>query len=116
MPDTYTPSVDDNGNFIDKIPIITSCGLLCNCGSRKDKIYNSINKFSQHIKCKKHKEWIESLNHNKPNMYADLEKTKAINKSLQQMLTQYEIKITQYETTIQQKDATIHYLTKLKYI
>ena len=102
--DTYQPSIDGNGNYIDKIPIIDSKGILCSCASRKDKIYNSVNKFSQHIKCKKHKEWLDALNKNKANHYIELEKCKEIVKSQQQILTQYEIKM-------QQKDLTIQYLT-----
>ena len=63
-----------------------------------------MNKFSQHIKCKKHKEWLDALNKNKANHYIELEKCKEIVKSQQQILTQYEIKM-------QQKDLTIQYLT-----
>jgi len=37
-PDIYMPSIDELGNYVDKIP---SCkkGLTCPCGSRKDKVY-----------------------------------------------------------------------------
>lgn len=30
-PDTYTPIVDDKGNYIDRIPVIKN-GLYCLCG------------------------------------------------------------------------------------
>ena len=35
IPDVYVPSVDTNGNYIDKIPIMKE-GLFCQCGARKD--------------------------------------------------------------------------------
>ena len=37
-PDTYIPSVDNRGNYIDNIPIIKN-GIICLCGARKDKVY-----------------------------------------------------------------------------
>jgi len=52
-PDTYTPSIDDTGNYIDKIPVIKH-GLLCLCGTRKDKRYNTSSKIFQHISKPKH--------------------------------------------------------------
>lgn len=46
-PDIYSPSVDEKGNYIDKIPSFSLIknGLLCPCGSRKDKYYQSHSSF-----------------------------------------------------------------------
>jgi hypothetical protein len=63
-PDTYTPSVDNDGNYIDKIPIIKK-GLFCPCGSRKEKNYENATKFASHIKSKSHQNWLLNLNQNK---------------------------------------------------
>ena len=52
-PDTYTPSVDNNGNYIDNILLLKMDYYVC--GSRKDKIYETISKFNSHTKTKKHK-------------------------------------------------------------
>ena len=40
--DIYSPSVDDKGNYVDKIPSfnIIKNGLRCPCGTRKDKTYD----------------------------------------------------------------------------
>ena len=48
-PDTYCPSVDDSGNYVDNVPIIQN-GLFCLCGSRKDKVYKTASQFRSHIK------------------------------------------------------------------
>lgn len=31
-PDIYTPSIDDQGNYIDHIPVIRN-GIRCSCGA-----------------------------------------------------------------------------------
>ena len=49
-PGIYSPSIDETGNYIDRIPKLSKNeGINCPC-SRKDKIYN----FSQHMKTKCH--------------------------------------------------------------
>jgi hypothetical protein len=70
-PDTYTPSVDNSGNYIDNVPIILH-GLYCPCGTRKDKIYSTTGKFASHTKTKKHQHWLITINQNKTNYYVDL--------------------------------------------
>lgn len=103
-PDTYTPSVDNNGNYIDNIPIIKN-GLLCPCGSRKDKIYETISKFNSHTKTKKHQKWLSILNQNKANYYIESLKNKELVQNQQQIIAQMEIKL-------KNKDRTIDYLTE----
>jgi len=70
-PDTYTPSIDENGNYIDNIPIIKN-GILCLCGSTKDKVYTTKKKFSTHIKTQKHQKWLIEINQHKANHYVKL--------------------------------------------
>ncbi len=68
-PDFYSPSINDKGDYVDKIPSFTyiNKGLKCPCGSRKGKVYETYNEFSRHIKTKCHEKWIEDLNMNKMN-------------------------------------------------
>lgn len=103
-PDTYTPMVDDKGNYIDKIPIIR-CGIFCPCGSRKDKAYETTSKFGVHIKSKKHKKWIEMMNDNKANYYVEMLKHKEVVENQQKI-------ITQLQNDIQRKLLTIDFLTE----
>jgi hypothetical protein len=76
MPDTYSPGVDDNGNYVDVLPSSIVHGLYCLCGSRKDKSYATMQKFTAHIKTTKHKQWINNLNLSKANYYVEMIKYK----------------------------------------
>ena len=102
-PDTYTPSVDNNGNYIDNIPIIKN-GLFCPCGSRKDKTYENTTKFSAHIKSKSHQKWLIILNQNKANYYVEMLKNKELVEAQQKI-------IIQLENQLHKKTLTIDYLT-----
>ena len=102
-PETYMPCVDDNGSYIDNIPIIKH-GLFCPCGSRKDKTYESTSKFAVHIKTKAHQKWLLMLNQNKANYYVEMLKNKELVENQQKI-------ITQLEQQLQRKSLTIDYLT-----
>jgi hypothetical protein len=103
-PDTYMPCVDDNGSYIDNIPIIKH-GLFCPCGSRKDKTYDTHSIFSSHIKTKCHQNWLNNLNLNKANYYIE-------NEELKETLQNQRIIIGKLEKDVQNKIMTIDYLTQ----
>lgn len=103
-PDTYTPSVNDAGSYIDNIPVIKN-GLYCLCGSRKDKVYENSSKFSSHIKSKAHKKWLIVLNQNKANYYVEMITNNELIESQKKIITQLDIQL-------QQKSLTIDYLTQ----
>jgi hypothetical protein len=103
-PDTYSPSVDDTGNYVDNVPIIKH-GLFCSCGSRKDKAYENVAKFAAHIKTKSHQKWLVGLNQNKANYYVEMLKHKELVENQQKI-------ITQLEKQLQKKTMTIDYLTE----
>ena len=76
-PDTYSPTLDDMGNYIDKIPPFTiKHGIRCPCGSRKDHVYTTYSIFYQHIKTKTHQKWLQDVNLNKRNYYIENEELK----------------------------------------
>ena len=106
-PDMYSPSIDNNGNYMDRIPSfhIIKKGLVCPCGSRKDKIYESYSVFSTHIKTKKHQQWLESLNLNKQNFFAENEK-------LKETVHNQRLIIATLEKDIQNRNITIEVLTQ----
>ena len=65
--DIYSPSMDENGNYVDKIHMLNKNeGIHCPC-SRKDKIYN----FSQHMKTKCHQSWLKTINLNRLNYFME---------------------------------------------
>lgn len=104
-PDTYTPSVDNLGNYIDNTPIIKH-GIICPCGSRKDKVYDSSSKFSAHTKTKIHQKWLTSLNQNKANYYVEMIHGKETIENQQKI-------IARLENQLQKKTMTIDYLTEV---
>lgn len=71
--DIYTPCVDNNGTYIDKVPSFNNIknGLRCPCGTRKDKTYDCSSYFSTHIKSQTHKRWLLDINANKKNFYTE---------------------------------------------
>ena len=77
-PEYYIASIDNEGNYVDSIPTFSQFkyGIRCMCGSRKDKIFNSYNSFSAHIRTLCHRNWLISLNTNKQNYYKDCEEMK----------------------------------------
>jgi len=103
-PDTYTPGVNDNGDYVDCIPIIKN-GLFCLCGSRKEKAYENTIKFSAHIKSKSHQKWISSLNQNKANYYVEMVKNRETIENQKQI-------ISKLENQLHKKTLTIDYLTE----
>ena len=106
-PDVYSPSVDNVGNYIDKIPSFNTIkkGLICPCGSRKDKFYDSHSSFSAHIKSKIHQKWLDGLNTNKINYFVENENSKKTIQSQRLIMAQQ-------DKELQNKSLTIDYLTK----
>jgi len=106
-PDIYMPSIDNLGNYIDKIPSfnITKQGIRCPCGSRKDKSYDSTSIFSAHIKTKTHQKWLCNLNLNKANYYIE-------NENLKTTLQNQKMVIAKLDKELQNKIMTIDYLTQ----
>ena len=106
-PDTYSPNIDDIGNYIDKIPSFTTLkhGIRCPCGSRKDKVYDTYSIFSQHIKTKAHQKWLQNLNLNKANYYIE-------NEELKITVRQQQMVIAKLEKDVQNKIMTIDFLTQ----
>ena len=106
-PDVYSPSIDNNGNYIDIIPSfnIINKGVSCPCGSRKGKIYETHTVFSNHIKTKCHQKWLSNLNLNKANYYIE-------NENLKETIQTQRFVIAKLEKDLNTKLLTIDYLTK----
>lgn len=108
-PDTYSPNIDDKGNYIDKVPSFhtnaLANGLRCPCGTRKDKVYTSSTMFSAHIKTKTHEKWLQDVNTNRANFYIENQKLKDIVHSQKIMIGRLELELTN-------KNMTIDYLTQ----
>jgi hypothetical protein len=101
LPDTYSPSIDENGNYTDKIQFRKP--ITCPCGARKDKLYETHATFSSHIKTKTHLKWITDLNLNKSNFFVE-------NQQLRDTIQNQRLIIAKMEKEIQHKIMTIDYL------
>lgn len=102
-PEVYCPTVDVDGNYVDYVPAMHD-GLVCPCASRKDYIYKTLSSFTTHIRSKHHTNWLEVLNNNKKNYFAEYENQRKLIKN-QQMI------INELEKKLKEKDITIDYLT-----
>jgi len=98
--DTYTPSVNSNGDYVDNIPQIKH-GIYCLCGSRKDKTYDNQVSFAIHIKSKTHQKWLMMLNQNKANHYVEMVKYRELVENQQKIITQMEIQLSKQKLTIE---------------
>ena len=105
--DIYSPSIDDKGNYVDRIPSFNNVknGLRCPCGTRKDKTYDCTTYFSNHIKTKSHQKWLSDMNTNKSNFFLE-------NISLKDTINNQKQIIGKLEKEVQIKLKTIDYLTQ----
>ncbi len=110
-PDTYAPSVNDNGDYIDRIPIIYN-GIYCICGTKRDKIYDNASKLSAHLKTKKHQKWLVSFNQNKSNHYVEMLKHKEMVDNQQQIITKLTNELQQKKLTIE--GLTVELVTRIQ--
>jgi hypothetical protein len=106
-PDTYTPSVNNLGQYVDVVPSFNNIrnGMRCPCASRKGKTYITNTLFSSHTKTKIHQTWLLNLNLNKANYFIESENLKSIVKDQR-------IVIAQMDKDLQSKNLTIDYLTQ----
>jgi hypothetical protein len=85
--------------YIDgKIKIIN--GMYCSCSTRKDKVYDTVSKFTTHTKTKTHQKWLKQLNDNKANYYVEMLKMKEINENQQKIIQNMENKLLKRTLTI----------------
>lgn len=104
--DVYCPSVNDLGNYIDKIPSFTNgSGLRCVCGARRDKVYATHGIFAAHIKTKAHQKWLCELNVSQPNLYKE-------NLEMKQTIRNQRLIISRMDKEMSEQTVTIGYLTK----
>ena len=111
VPDTYSPNMDEHGNYVDRVPSFNTAalvnGLRCSCGTRKDKIYTSAAMFTKHIKSQKHREWLGELNTNKVNYLSQNKQLRDLAQSQKIMIGQQDRIIDEKDRTIDEKDRTI---------
>ena len=116
-PDIYSPSIDETGKYIDKLPAFFKHGIQCPCGARKEKVYESKPKLKEHLKTKSHQKWLDDMNANRSNHFIESNQLKDTVKNQQiiiaQLTRQLDAKIKEIEILkkIQAGNNTLDLLT-----
>lgn len=107
--DDYFPA-NENGTYIDIIPPFHGRpqGFRCPCTG---KSYVTRISFAAHIKSDCHKRWVESLNTNSVNYYAELEKEKQVVHQQKLIIAQMEREIAKLEREKRTMMGTIQILS-----
>jgi hypothetical protein len=101
----YYPILNDERNYVDKVPSNITHGIRCPCGTKKDKVYYTHGTFYAHAKTKRHIAWLNELNLNQINHLRE-------NEELKKTVTNQKLIILQLEKENVNNLRTINYLTQ----
>lgn len=120
QPDTYTPMVDDEGNYVDKVPsngVFATTGIRCPCSTRRDKVYNTKSSFTTHTKSQGHQAWLKEMSSTKTDYRTIAQEQEEIIKAQKIMIAQMErahtAKNLETELEIQNMRTTIQMLMRV---
>jgi len=101
-PDTYAPSVGDNGKYFDSSTSIAfgrnTPGIGCGCGSRT--VFKSRQGFTQHCARPIHKKWLTVLDNESKNHFKELQKSRETIRHQQLLIAHRDKRIIELERTI----------------
>jgi DNA-directed RNA polymerase subunit RPC12/RpoP len=101
-PDTYAPSVGDDGKYFDCSLSVrfnkNSPGIECGCGSRT--VFKNKQAVTQHWKRPIHKRWLKALDNESKNHFIELQKAKELITNQQFLIAQRDKRIMELERTI----------------
>jgi hypothetical protein len=101
-PDTYAPSVGDNGKYFDSHSGVrfdkNSPGIRCGCGSRT--VFKSKQALTQHWVRGIHQKWLAILDSESKNHFKELQKANEALKLQQRMIACKDKRIRELEQTI----------------
>ena len=97
--DIYSPGMNDEGLYIDKIPCFRDRpqGLRCPCNGNT---FCSRQSFVTHTKSGCHKNWLENHNTNRQNYFQELEQAKRLIQQQKLLIAQLEREKTDLRRTI----------------
>ena len=112
VPDTYSPNMDEHGNYVDRVPSMANglrCLCMSHCAKRKDRIYTTAAMFTAHIKTKTHIDWLEKdVNANRSNYYKENQTLKKDVSNQKRLIGKQNQTIDEKDRTIDEKDRTIN--------
>lgn len=102
-PEIYSPSISNDGSYTDVIPPFAHLphGLRCPCSNRRDQKYETRPSFVLHTKTAMHQRWLQSLNANRTNHFAELDQAKITIANQKLVIAQLEREVRQMTITIQ---------------
>lgn len=108
--DDYSPSIVEDGTYVDQMPSFHNKpqGYRCPCSN---KCYTTRVLLASHIRTVTHKRWVESLNANRTNHIADLEKERQLVKEQKIIIAQMQREITKLEHEKRKFIEMIHFLS-----
>jgi predicted RNase H-like nuclease (RuvC/YqgF family) len=106
----YKPQLDENGNYIDKLPLKEHIlrGIKCECSNNS---YNTCAKLKTHFNTIRHKEWLSNMNHIKNNLHIENNNFHEVIKQQKEQIIEYQKKIIEYEITFK---LLLNEITELK--
>lgn len=107
VPEIYCPSVDTTGNYTDQFPPSNKSGIVCSCGTR-GTVFKTRSQFNAHIKSKSHVAWLETLNNNRVNYYAECVSLKSLVESQMKIIKDLENRLAVKETAINEYQILLH--------
>ncbi len=107
VPEIYCPSVNAIGNYCDHFPPSNKTGIICSCGTR-GTVFRTRTQFNIHIKSKSHIAWLETLNNNRVNYYAECETLKSLVESQKKIIKDLENRLAVKETAIHDYQTMLH--------
>ena len=101
--DIYSPSISLEGSYADSVPSFVHLphGLRCPCSNRRDQKYETRQSFALHVKTAMHQRWLQSLNANRSNHYAELERANTTIQNQKLVIGQLEREVRHMTITIQ---------------
>lgn len=101
-PDTYSPSIGADGQYIDQIPSAPHFrnGMRCPC-ARIDKVFSTRPSFVIHAKSATHQRWLQNLNANRANHLTELEEAKRLINQQRRIIAQLEHEVSGLTVAIQ---------------
>ena len=114
QPTQYEPSVDESGNYVDKVPpqTIIVKGVRCDCSTR-NTLFTNRQSLVSHFKTVSHQTWIDTQNKNKQNHFRELLELRETVKQQVLLIAERDQKIIKLEKMIREKDIAIRTLSSL---
>lgn len=99
-PAIYAPVLNNEGAYVDKIPVIGEAGIRCVCSSRARAPFKTTGSLAAHCKTQCHGRWLEEINANRVNMAAENTELRETVRTQKEIITRLDIQLSNKEIII----------------